>query len=52
MAFDKKTIRFYYWLVIEFLKKNSKAIVFSFFLSFLIILFFISFTPFFYRQFF
>jgi len=52
MAFDKKTIRFYYWLVIEFLKKNLKAIVFSFFLSFLIILFFISFTPFFYRQFF
>lgn len=52
MIFDKKTIRFYYWLVIEFLKKNLKAIIFSFFLSFLAILFFISLSPFFYRQFF
>jgi len=52
MVFDKKTIRFYYWLIIEFFKKNLKAIILSFFISFLIIVFFISLSPFFYRQFF
>ena len=51
MIVDKKTIRFFYWLLIEFFKKNLKAIVFSFFLSFLAIIFFISISPFFYRQF-
>jgi len=52
MIFNRKTIRFFYWLLIEFFKKNFKSIVFSFFISFLIITFFISFSPFFYQQFF
>ncbi len=52
MIFDKKTIRYYYWLLIEFIKKNFKALIFSFFLSFLFILLLISLSPLFYRQFF
>jgi len=50
MVFDKKTVRFYYWLTLEFIKKNLKAIVFSFFLSFLFILMIISLSPLFYQQ--
>lgn len=52
MIFDKKTIRYYYWFLIEFIKKNFKALLLSFFLSFLFILLLISLSPLFYRQFF
>jgi len=50
MIFNKKTIRYYYWLLIEFIKKHLKTLLFSFFLSFLIILILISLSPLFYRQ--
>jgi peptide/nickel transport system substrate-binding protein len=47
MASEKKSIRFYYWIVSAFLQKNLKLILLSFFLSFVIIIAFISLSPFF-----
>ena len=41
----KKTFRYYYWLSIEFVKKQLKIILLSFFLSFILIVSFISFSP-------
>jgi len=52
MIFDKKTIRYYYWLVIEFIKKNFRTLIFSFFITSAFILVFISISPLIYRQFF
>jgi len=52
MIFDKKTVRYYYWLLVEFVKKNFKILLFSFFLSFVVILLTVSLSPLFYRQFF
>jgi len=52
MIFEKKTIRYYYWLVIEFVKKHFKVLLFSFFLTFVFILLTVSLSPIFYRHFF
>lgn len=52
MIVNKKTIRYYYWLSIEFIKKNLKVLILSFLLSFILLLAYISLSPFFYRQFF
>lgn len=41
----KKTIRYYYWLTIEFIKKHLRIILLSFLLSFIAIISFISFSP-------
>ncbi|MCL4364112.1 ABC transporter substrate-binding protein [Patescibacteria group bacterium] len=43
--FQKKTLRYYYWLVIEFFKKNSRLIAISFFISFIGIIAFLSVSP-------
>ncbi len=42
---EKKTIRYYYWLVLEFVKKHLRIILLSFLLSFVVIISFISFSP-------
>ncbi|MBI2641849.1 ABC transporter substrate-binding protein [Candidatus Roizmanbacteria bacterium] len=42
---NKKTLRYYYWLLIEFIKKNLKILLLSFFLSFILIIGAISFSP-------
>lgn len=42
---SRKTVRYYYWLSIEFLKKYTKHILLSFLLSFIGIIIFISLTP-------
>ena len=36
--FERKTLRYYYWLVKEFIKKHSKMMLLSFFLSFFIVI--------------
>ncbi len=41
----KKTLRYYYWLLVEFVKKNLRIILLSFFLSFILIISIISFSP-------
>lgn len=41
----KKLIRFYYWLVFEFFKKYLRLILLSFFVSFLVIVGFLSVSP-------
>ncbi len=45
MALGKKTIRYYYWLVKEFLRKHVKLIAISFIISFLFIIAIISLSP-------
>ncbi len=45
MALDRKTFRYYWWLVVEFVKKHLKLIVLSFFVSFIIIIGLISLSP-------
>ncbi|OQY66240.1 hypothetical protein B6D29_03050 [Microgenomates bacterium UTCPR1] len=42
---NKKTIRYYYWLIIEFIKKYSKTIIVSFFISFIAIVASLSVSP-------
>lgn len=46
MIISKKTFRYYYWLIVEFIKKHLRIIALSFFLSFFIIIALISFAPF------
>ncbi len=41
----KKKVRYYYWLVIEFLRKNLKLILMTFFLSFILVIGFVSLSP-------
>lgn len=45
MLIQKKAIRYYYWLIKEFIKKHIRIILLSFFTSFIAIIFFISFSP-------
>src|SRR3989344_2364567 len=45
MTISKKTFRYYYWLLLEFIKKHLRIIALSFFLSFIIIIGLISFSP-------
>ncbi len=45
MVFQKKTLRYYYWLAIEFVKKHVRMILLSFFLSFFIITSLVAFSP-------
>ncbi len=45
MIFKKKALRYYYWLTLEFVKKHSRMILLSFFLSFFILVSIISFSP-------
>jgi len=45
MDSKKKFFRYYYWLVLEFIKKYSKTILISFFISFIIFIVFLSLTP-------
>lgn len=42
---NKKLFRYYYWLFIEFFKKNSQLIFISFFTSFVFIVVFLSVSP-------
>lgn len=43
----KKTFRYYYWIILEFLKKHFKVIIISSLVSFTVIIALISITPFF-----
>ncbi|QQG43867.1 MAG: ABC transporter substrate-binding protein [Candidatus Roizmanbacteria bacterium] len=45
MIVKQKTLRYYYWVAVEFAKKHLKLIVVSFFLSIVAIVSFISFSP-------
>jgi len=45
MFLHKKAFRYYYWLLIEFTKKNLKLIILSFFLTFVFIVAMISISP-------
>jgi len=45
MLLPKKTFRYYYWLIIEFTKKNLKLIILSFFLTFVCIITLLSISP-------
>ena len=45
MILKHKTLRYYYWLFIEFTKKHSRMMLLSFFISFFIIISLISVTP-------
>lgn len=45
MSLSKKTFRYYYWLLKEFLAKHIRLILISFFVSFLFIIALISLTP-------
>ena len=45
MELRAKSIRYYYWLILEFIKKHVRLILLSFFLTFFIILSLIVFTP-------
>ncbi|MCS6956827.1 MAG: ABC transporter substrate-binding protein [Patescibacteria group bacterium] len=47
MNSKKKIFRYYYWLFIEFLKKHSRLIILSFFISFIIFISFLSLSPYF-----
>lgn len=51
MASHKKFLRYYYWLILEFIKKHVKLILVSFFLSFLVIIGLISISPYIYTLF-
>lgn len=46
MIQPKKTFRYYYWLTSEFIKKNLKLILLTFFLSFVLIIALVSLYPF------
>jgi peptide/nickel transport system substrate-binding protein len=48
----QKKIRYYYWLILSFIKKNLKLAIFSFILSFFLILLLINLFPFFSAAFF
>src|SRR3989344_2933760 len=48
----KKTFRYYYWLIKEFVKKQIRTILLSFTLSFILIIALISFAPYFQSVFF
>lgn len=45
MILQRKTIRYYYWLTVEFIKKHLRIILLSFFISFIAIISIISFSP-------
>ncbi len=45
MILKHKTLRYYYWLFIEFTKKHSRMMLLSFFISFFIVISLISVTP-------
>lgn len=45
MIFSKKTFRYYYWVFLEFIKKHLRIIMLSFLTTFIIIIGFISFSP-------
>lgn len=45
MIFQKKTYRYYYWIIAGFIKNNIKFIGISFFLSFIIIIAIVSISP-------
>ena len=45
MNFNKKTIRYYYWVIIEFFRKNVRLIVISFLTSFIVIVGILSVSP-------
>ncbi len=45
MIVKRQTLRYYYWLTLEFVKKHSRMILLSFFLSFFILVSIISFSP-------
>jgi peptide/nickel transport system substrate-binding protein len=42
---NRKTFRYYYWLILEFVKKYSKLILVSFFISFIALIGFFSVSP-------
>lgn len=41
-----KTLRFYYWLILAFFKKNFRLLVLSFILAFIFFIFLVNFSPF------
>jgi len=45
MQLPKKTLRYYYWLISAFIKKNLKMLILSFFLTFVFVIAFISISP-------
>ena len=45
MALKKQVVRYYYWLVLEFFKKNGRSVIISFFVSFFGIIGFLSVSP-------
>jgi peptide/nickel transport system substrate-binding protein len=45
MAFSKKQLRFYYWIAIEFKKKNARLLLLSFFISIIFIISIVSLSP-------
>ena len=45
MNFNKKTIRYYYWVIVEFFKKNIRLIIISFLISFIGIIGILSLSP-------
>lgn len=49
MIAKSKTLRYYYWLILEFAKKHMRMILLSFFLSFLVIVSLVSFSSYFNR---
>ncbi len=47
MLSPKKTVRYYYWVGVEFMKKHLRLILISFLLSFIFVIGFISLSPYF-----
>lgn len=45
MSNVKKTIRYYYWFIVEYVKKHLKLIILSFFLTFFALISFVSLSP-------
>jgi len=45
MSSTKKTIRYYYWVLIEFIKKNVKLIILTFIVSFVLVVALVSLSP-------
>ena len=45
MALKKQVVRYYYWLVLEFFKKNGRSVIISFFVSFFGIIGLLSVSP-------
>ncbi len=43
--FQKKKLRYYYWIIIEFTKKNARLLLLSFFLSIIFIISIVSLSP-------